>query len=150
MQRAASPCARARRFVSGEDDFQNDPGILPCHFRLKVQPDAINKMGHFLVKAVIPGLLIDGEAPALVSRLFPPRNRTPPRYRSGLNCRGASRRKRRPCVITSARSSIPPSLSSFPPPPRRSRFRIRGSISRCHRLLSCPHEPGCSFGRKPT
>src|SRR5262249_14828443 len=49
------------------DRFQGGPAVLTGTERLLVVADAIDEVRHFLVEAVVPGFLVDGERPALRS-----------------------------------------------------------------------------------
>src|SRR5436309_5278548 len=53
------------RLVGREDHLQDRPAVFPGHQRLLVVLNAVHEVGHLAVEAVVPGLLVDREAPAL-------------------------------------------------------------------------------------
>jgi hypothetical protein len=55
---------RAGRLVGGHEGLQHRTAVFARLQRLLVVGDAIDEVGHFLGEAVVPGLLVDGEAPA--------------------------------------------------------------------------------------
>src|SRR5262249_48970358 len=55
---------RARGLVRGEDRLQHRAAVLAGHLRLAIVEDAVHEVRHLAVEAVVPGLLVDREAPA--------------------------------------------------------------------------------------